>query len=455
MGNAISDRATINRQTLNRQQEKTNSMKLFDNFKLASEKEEIQTVSENINYSIDFKGANLWILIFAIFIASIGLNVNSTAVIIGAMLVSPLMGPIIGLGFGMAINDLLLLKKSFLSYSFMAGVGLATSTMYFLISPINEAHSEILARTSPNIYDVLIALFGGLAGILALSTKHKGNVIPGAAIATALMPPLCTAGYGLATLQFTFFFGALYLFFINTIFIALATLVTTRLLKFPLKYFQKKENEVKAKRIVAGVVVITLLPSIYFGYEMVQQNKFQKRATLFIETEAIFPNDYLLKKNIDAKNKTITLIYGGQIIEEKEILILKSKLSRYNLENSNLKIQQGFAYLKDNNNDEETNQFSLALSEKANQIQLLQNKVDSLTSQNQLSQQIHKELQIQYTFIQSCILQPAIIHTDTTQQSMWIAIIHSKTKWEAKDTTKVKDWLKVRMNIENINVYFE
>ena len=187
-------------------------MNFLDNFKLADEKEDFPTVSDNIQNSIDFKGTNLWILIFAIFIASLGLNVNSTAVIIGAMLVSPLMGPIIGLGFGMAINDLSLLKKSFFSYLFAAGVGLATSTVFFALSPINEAHSEILARTSPNIYDVLIALFGGLAGILAISSKLKGNVIPGVAIATALMPPLCTAGYGLATLQFPFFFGAFYLF---------------------------------------------------------------------------------------------------------------------------------------------------------------------------------------------------------------------------------------------------
>lgn len=247
----------------------------------------------------------------------------------------------------------------------------------------------------------------------------------------------------------------LLLFLINTVFIALATLVTARFLKFPFKHFPHPKDEVKAKRIVWGVVMITALPSIYFGYDMVQQNKFQKRATQFIEAEAIFPNDYLLKKNIDTKNKTITLTYGGQIIEEKEVSILKSKLSKYNLENSTLTIQQGFAYLKDNKTDEQTNQLTLALTEKENQIQLLQNKVDSLTSQNKLSQQIHKELKTQYPFIQSCILQTAINHTDTAQQTIWIAIIHSKTKWEAKDKTKIEDWLKVRLSISEINVYYE
>lgn len=430
-------------------------MNFLDNFRLADEKEDFQRVSDNINSSIDFKGTNLWILIFAIFIASLGLNVNSTAVIIGAMLVSPLMGPIIGLGFGMAINDISILKKSFLSYLFAVAVGLATSTIYFFLSPVNEAHSEILARTSPNIYDVLIALFGGFAGILAISSKLKGNVIPGVAIATALMPPLCTAGYGLATLQFTYFFGALYLFIINTVFIALATLVTTRVLKFPFKNLPKKEDETKTKRIVWGIVLITVFPSIYFGYDMVQQNKFQKRATQFIEAEAIFPNDYLLKKNIDTKNKTITLTYGGQIIEAKAIAQLKSKLPKYNLDTAVLTVRQGFAYLKDSKESEQTNQLTLALTDKENQIQLLQNKIDSLTSQNQLSQQIHKELKTQYPFIQSCILQTAINHTDTTQQTIWIAIIHSKTKWQIKDKTKIEDWLKVRMDIKQIKLYFE
>jgi uncharacterized membrane protein len=301
----------------------------------------------------------------------------------------------------------------------------------------------------------MIALFGGLAGMLATSSKLKGNVIPGAAIATALMPPLCTAGYGLATLQFQFFFGAFYLFIINTVFIALATLITARLLKFPFKQLLIKGEEIKAKRVVLGVVMMTLLPSIYFGYDMVQQNKFQQKANQFIESEAIFSNDYLLKKNIDAKNKTITLTYGGRIIEKKEIALLKSKLSKYNLQNANLKIQQGFVFLKDNNNDGSTNQLTLALTEKENQIQLLQNNIDSLTSQNHMSKQIFSELKTQYPNVQSCTLQTAIDYSDDVEQTIWIAIIHSKTKWDVKDKTKIEEWLKVRMNNEKVNIFFK
>lgn len=430
-------------------------MKILDSFRLNEEKENYQTVIDNIYKGVVFKGTNLWILIFAIFIASLGLNVNSTAVIIGAMLVSPLMGPIMGLGLGIAINDLALLRKSLLNYLFAAAVGLATSTVFFILSPINEAHSEILARTSPNIYDVLIALFGGLAGILAISSKLKGNVIPGVAIATALMPPLCTAGYGLATLQLPFLFGALYLFIINTVFIALATLITTRFLKFPFKHLPKMEDERKARRLVLVLVLITALPSIYFGYDLVQQNKFTQRATQFIEAEAIFPNNYLLKKIIDPKSKKITLTFVGKFLETKAVDQLKGKLRQYNLDSTVLTVRQGLSYLNDSKEGEQTSQLTLAISEKANQIHLLQNKIDSLELQNQLSQQIHKELKTHYPLIQSFIVQKAVNHTDTTQQPIWISIIHSKAKWEAKDKAKIENWLKVRLTIEKIKIYFE
>lgn len=430
-------------------------MNFLDNFRLGEEREDFKKVSDSILIGIEFKGTKLWILIFAIFIASLGLNVNSTAVIIGAMLVSPIMGPIIGLGFGMAINDLSLLRKSFFSYLFAAVVGLATSTLFFVISPINEAYSEILARTSPNIYDVLIALFGGLAGILAISSKLKGNVIPGVAIATALMPPLCTAGYGLATLQFSFFFGALYLFLINTVFIALATLLTTRFLEFPVKHLLKRSDELKAKRIVGSVVLITVLPSLYFGYDMVQQNNYQKKVNQFIENEAVFPNDYLLKKSIDLKSKTITLTFGGEVIEEKDILNLKSKLPKYNLSNSTLNIRQGFAYLMENKTDAQADELAQALAEKENQIKPLLSKLDSLKMQNQMGQQIYKELKTQFPSIHSLVLQPSINYTDTTQQNIWVAIIHSKSTLNENSRIKINDWLKVRMNIDGINTYFE
>jgi uncharacterized hydrophobic protein (TIGR00271 family) len=424
-------------------------MNILDRFRLVGEKEDFDIVNQNIVNGIEFRGTNLWILIFAIFIASLGLNVNSTAVIIGAMLVSPLMGPIIGLGFSMAINDLQLLKKAIFSYLFASVVGLITSTIFFFLSPLNEAHSEILSRISPNIYDVLIALFGGLAGILAISSRLKGNVIPGVAIATALMPPLCTAGYGLATQQFSFFFGALYLFLINTVFIALATLITTRFLKFPFKHLPKKEDEHKANRIVWLIVVITFLPSVYFGYELIQQNTFQKRANKFIETEAKFPNDYLLKKVIDAENKTITLTYGGQIIDESAIQKLKDELPKYELLGTTLTIQQGFAYLQENKNNQEINKFTQIIDEKENIIQNLQKKLETISTQTELGTQVKNELIELYPNIELCIIQAT---SDNSSQNI---VIKTKTKFKSEDKQRIENWLKLRLKTENLNFYFD
>ena len=194
---------------------------------------DFEDIRKEIADAASFRGVNLWILIISIFVASLGLNLNSTAVVIGAMLISPLMGPIIGLGLGASINDLLLLKTAARNYLFATGASLLTSTIYFLITPLDDAHAELLARTSPNFYDVLIALFGGMAGAVAMTFRNKGNVLTGVAIATALMPPLCTVGYGIATGQPKFMLGALYLYLINSVFIALATYFYARLIKFP------------------------------------------------------------------------------------------------------------------------------------------------------------------------------------------------------------------------------
>lgn len=431
-------------------------MNILDNFKLDREKENYKDVIESIYNGVEFKGTNLWVLVFAIFIASLGLNVNSTAVVIGAMLISPLMGPIMGLGLGMAINDLTLLKKAGYNYLFAAGVGLLTSTIYFAISPINDAHSEILSRTSPNIYDVLIAFFGGLAGILATSSKLKGNVIPGVAIATALMPPLCTAGYGLATWQLDYFLGAFYLFLINTVFIALATLITSRLLKFPFKVHPDEKVKIRVNRIVWAIALITLLPSIYFGYDIVQQNEFQKKANRFVENEAVFPNNFLLNKHIEPNSKGITLTYGGLLIKDSAISDLKSKLSKYDLADCNLKIQQGFSYLNDSNeNNQKDNLLSSAINEKSNQIEILTYKLDSIYRKQDLSKQVYKEIKAQHPSVESLILQPSILINDSIQKNIWISNIKLKEKLNSKEQERVKNWLKVRLNTDELNLTFE
>ncbi|MBQ4355500.1 MAG: DUF389 domain-containing protein, partial [Bacteroidales bacterium] len=198
------------------------------------ESTDVDATTLSIQKSVNFRGVNLWLLGFAIIIASVGLNVNSTAVIIGAMLISPLMGPIMGVGLAVGTYDWDLLKRSFRNLLLMVGISLLASTLYFLLSPLGDARSELLARTRPTIYDVLIALFGGLAGIIETSRKDKGSVITGVAIATALMPPLCTVGYGISIWKGSVIFGALYLFLINSVFIALATFAAVKYFSFPI-----------------------------------------------------------------------------------------------------------------------------------------------------------------------------------------------------------------------------
>lgn len=429
---------------------------ILNNFKLNREKENYKVVTESIYSGVVFKGTNLWILVFAIFIASLGLNVNSPAVVIGAMLISPLMGPIMGLGFGMAINDLTLLKKAGYNYLFAAGVGLLTSTIYFAISPINDAHSEILARTSPTIYDVLIAFFGGLAGILATSSKQKGNVIPGVAIATALMPPLCTAGYGLATWQWEFFLGAFYLFLINTVFIALATLITIRLLKFPLKVQQEQAEATRVNRIIWAITMITLLPSIYFGYDIVKQNNFQKRANDFVENEAVFPNNFLLKSSINPNSKDIVLTYGGLQIKDSAMNALKAKLNRYGLQDCNLKIQQGFTYLNEQKTSSKSeNLLEAALTSKIKEIETLNLKLDSIYKQKDIDKQVYTEIKAQHPSVESLILQPSTLITDSIQKNVWISNIKLKEKLTPEEQEIFKNWLKARLNAEEVIVNFQ
>jgi len=287
-------------------------VKAIEYFKLEGEVDQVEVIHANMEKDVTFKGTNLWILVFAILVASIGLNMNSTAVIIGAMLISPLMGPITVMGYSIATYNFDLFRRAVKNFSFAVFSGLLASTIYFSISPVSTAHSELLARTTPTIYDVLIAFIGGLAGILAASSKKKGNVIPGVAIATALMPPLCTAGYGLATAQFSFFFGALYLFTINTVFIALAALIVSQGLKFPITSHEISSGRKKIiNRWIYGIILVTLIPSVFFGYGLVKKEKFNQNAARFVKDVSSVEGNYLLDFEILPEKKTIGLTYGG------------------------------------------------------------------------------------------------------------------------------------------------
>ncbi len=285
---------------------------------------------EAIKADIPFKGATAWILIFAVFVASIGLNANSTAVVIGAMLISPLMGPILGIGMSFALNDIETFKKSLINLGTMIGLSLLASFLFFYFFPLSEDNSELLGRVSPDIRDVLIAFFGGLALMVARTKKGTiASVIFGVAIATALMPPLCTAGYGLAKGNFPYFFGALYLFTINTIFIALATFLVLKLLRFPM---HKYANAAKRKRYatIASVVgLAVMIPAIFTFINVFQKNQMETQVNYFIKNEIKeIPHFQLIEDDdFDVEKKEIRLSFFNEVTDG-ERNILKNQLNK-------------------------------------------------------------------------------------------------------------------------------
>lgn len=315
-------------------------------FNISQDLEPQDVTEASIRAGVSFKGSQLLILIFAIFIASLGLNTNSVAVIIGAMLISPLMGPIIGMGLAIGVSDFALLKRGFKNIV-MAMVGsILASAVYFLISPQFEGSSQLLARTSPSIYDVFVALFGGAAGIVSMACKNKGQVLPGVAIATSLMPPLCTVGYGLATLQSQYFFGALYLFFTNMVFILVATWAGVKMMQFKQVVYKDPVVSHRVKLLVYSVVTATVGFSVYLTVQMIQKNIFLNAASNFVTTEMVFPNTQVLNHNeyISGGKRYIDVTLIGEALPKDSLqLAMLNKLDSCGLGGTILNIKQGFA----------------------------------------------------------------------------------------------------------------
>ena len=299
--------------------------KLKDFFDLHGDIASLQEITERINAGVRFRGTNLSVLILAIFIASIGLNMNSTAVIIGAMLISPLMGSILGIGYGLARYDSTYIRSSAGSLLAQVIISVATSTLYFFLTPIDAPSSELLARTSPTIWDVLIAVFGGLAGIIGVTRKAGGNVIPGVAIATALMPPLCTAGYGIATGVTAYTVGALYLFFINTFFICLTAFVVLKIIDIPSKIARDSVEFSRQKRYLLTAAILVTLPSCFFAYQSVQENLENAQAKIYIEENFKAPPHLAISYTLDNEKKILT-VFTIAGISEDDLAALTEKL---------------------------------------------------------------------------------------------------------------------------------
>ncbi|SEL09812.1 DUF389 domain-containing protein [Parapedobacter koreensis] len=426
-------------------------------FNIKSEQEPHDVIHDTVEKGIYFKGTNLWILIFAILIACVGLNVNSTAVIIGAMLISPLMGPILGMGYSLATYDFGLFRKALTNFGFAVFAGLSASTLYFLVTPISEAHSELLARTSPNIYDVIIALVGGLAGIVALSSKQKGNVIPGVAIATALMPPLCTAGYGLANGAWTYFFGAFYLFTINTVFIGVATLIAARFLKYPVWHYAEEGTRKVANRWVSVIVTVTMVPSIYFGYMLVRQERFTQEANAYIRNDTYIEGDYLLKSEVDPAKKTIRLIYGGRLIPESLKEDVAAKIRYYRLTGASVTIQQGFSV--DDSDDQ-----VLVMDRQQTEISRLRQDLekslrmqDSLRTQQELGRQLLNELKPLFPEVVSCGTAEQVVFDDSLRMTSYPSLFvgTSDLGKTSEQRRRIEDWFKSRLTKDSVKVYIE
>ena len=357
--------------------------KLSRIFSLHEGEDDKNKTLESVRKNIDFKGANMWILACAIIVASIGLNVNSTAVIIGAMLISPLMGPIVGAGFALGIYDFSLLKRSLRNLLNATAVSLVFSTVYFYLSPFKEVQSELLARTSPNIYDILIAFFGGLVGVIAVTRTEKGNPIPGVAIATALMPPLCTAGYGIATAQWPFFLGAFYLYCINCVFIGISTFLIVKYLKYPAKQAVDREQQKKVKIYISILITVMIVPSGYLAYTLYEKQQFIKNADLFSDQEFTAKGYTMVyKKTAYApKKKVLELAFLSKRFTDPEIAGLKKKIdeNRY-LKGTDLIIRQ-----------DSTDRFNALKGDILNQIKSSENELNAkdlkiIELQKQLSQ---------------------------------------------------------------------
>lgn len=420
---------------------------------------DIQAAICNIRDNIYFRGPNIWILAFSIVIASVGLNVNSIPVIIGAMLISPLMGPIFGIGLGMGINDTKLIKDSLKNLGVMFAISLVASFLYFLVSPLNlDNPTELMARTNPTIYDVIIALFGGFAGIFEITRKAKGTVFAGVAIATALMPPLCTAGFGLASGNIMYFIGALYLFFINCAFITLATYFIVRYLRFPSVKFSDPKNKAKTKRYISIAVVVLIIPSVWSAIMVIRQNNFDSAAKDFIEHNKILTSNYIFNSEISHhKGSTLTLYIGGSPLTTTEKDKLYESAASYGIERGQLVINESTARQEGMGSEEIIEGFyNITNNEIQKREELIRNLEEQLRnfSEDKIDySQTAREIMAQMPGITGIsIAKGADLNMQDCSHTDAVFVILETESSDKTDIERLTKWLKVRLNSENVKI---
>ena len=412
---------------------------------------DVQAASENIRNNIPFRGPTVYILFAAIVIASVGLNVNSIPVIIGAMLISPLMSPIIGFGMGLGTNDTKLLLRSLKNLGIMFGISLIASTLYFLVTPLETDNpTELLARTNPSIYDVMIAFFGGVAGILELSRKEKGTVISGVAIATALMPPLCTVGYGIAKLNWHYAGGALYLFFINCVFIALATFLVVKFLHFPMAEEQDKRSW---RKIVSYslLILVVLVPSVFSAYSIVRENRFATEARRFVKENQTVSGTYIFDYTTDTSVKpyTLTLRLAGEKLSNDSRAKLYTEAKRHGIRHEQIIFEEDATIEVRRLNETEIMRDWLSSTEE--QLRQRDDSIRSLNAQLNAyaalvlpSEQIAAELRSQWPEIKDVTL--------ARSDESVILLLTTSDALQSTDLERIHNWLSVRLQTPKIEV---
>lgn len=431
-------------------------------FSLHDDKADDVEIESRIRDGVELRGATPWILIFAIFVASVGLNVNSTAVIIGAMLISPLMGPIMGAGLGVAVYDYDLVKRSVANLGVATLISLIVSALYFSLTPLQQTQSELLARTSPTIWDVLIALFGGLAGIIGVTRKEKSNVIPGVAIATALMPPVCTAGYGLATGQWRFMGGALYLYAINCVFISLATVVGIRTLQLKKHGFADHKTEKRVKGSLLILALVTSVPSGYLALDLVRQEVFRSKSQEFINREFVFSNAQVVDTKIDADHKVIDLSLVGDPVGSDQIKRIESKLIEYKLVGVKIVLHQAGDHRVDVS-ALKSSLLSDLLQESQEVVRRRDLEVQNLKAElaarhlvvGQADQMIREIVQLYPEVVRITLTEGVTLASAGVPENVTYVNILTDAPLNNGSRSRIEAWLKVRLKNSSIHVVFD
>lgn len=404
-------------------------------------------------------GANMWILMLAILIASIGLNVNSTAVIIGAMLISPLMSGILAMGYSVAVRDLELLKRALVRFATQVAISLITATIYFSLSPMTAPTEEMIARTSPTLWDVLIALFGGLAGMIGHTRTKHSNVIPGVAIATALMPPLCTAGYGIATGQMDFFLGAFYLFVINTLFIAISTGIITLVLRVPYHRSISQKRQRRVNGIIVTIVVIAVLPSCYIGAKTVHASYIETNVNNYLEKEFIFPDTQVVKTEVDNDRKVVSVSLIGTTLSNDVIDMLEKQLAVYNLDDYSLRVTQNVLQEGENSDKVTIVVQENTIADLKNQVKEQEDTIESM--QEEING--YQESEAHYQDIRLLAANAEKVYPHVTgchvgivfdgQDEVIVLIANAEEPLEEYEESSIQSWLRMESGIARAEVY--